>query len=388
MTLLARLQTLGIGKEPTPGTYQAAIRSIPVTGPKPEDVVGELRDESIRGNDAVLQGIWAGPSMTTFDYTIPHLYPDVVGDLLRAMIGPDTLSAGITTTLSTTTTAGATSISVAASIPAASTVMIDTGNKVEYFTSGTPTGSGPYTIPVSVGAGPGGNSLQYAHTSTVAVISQSTHAFAQDQRANPVPSYSLSQYDKIETRGYVGCALSDLDIKIDPKGAVSADSKWSGFPSITESNVAAVFSQVNPFVGWMWTLSLGGVASTRGLSADYALKRAVEAINSSDGTQGPREIFPGALESDCKLKAIFENNTDFTQFQGYTMAALLSTLTQPLAQGGAILAITNTGTKYVKFAPDYSGIYTTADIDSSSAFNATDSGVVTASLKNFVSTQY
>lgn len=386
MTLLARLQYLGLAKEATPNTYAPAVRYVPVTGPKPEDVIEPLRDESIRGNDTVLQGIYGGASHSTFDYTIPHLYTDIIGDHFRAIIGPDTVTAGASTTLSASTIVGATSISTAATIPVGSTIQIDTGTKTEYAITGTPSGAGPYTIPLtSTGTG---TALAQAHSSGVAVVAASKHSFAQDQRATPIPSYSLTQFNKIETRGYAGCVMSELDLKIDPKAAVSADAKWMGMPSATETTVAPTFSSAQPVLGWQWALTLAGIASTRALTGDYSLKRAVEAINSSDGTQGPREIFPGALEVDYKMKAIFENNTDFSQFQGYTSVPVVATLTQALAFGGSVLTITSTNQKYTKFAPDFSTEYLSADIESSGSFNSTDNGLLVVTLSNFSSTAY
>ena len=386
MTILARLLTLGIAKEATPNTYVAPVRSLPVASYKPEDLIAELRDESFRGNDVMLQGIYGGPLSAQLAYQLPHLYPDVLGDHLRAILGPDTLTAGISTTLSAATSVGASSISCAASIPAGSTVQIDTGAKAEYAVTGTPSGAGPYTIPLtSTGSG---TTLAQAHASGAAVVSQASHAFAQDQRANPVPTYSLTQINKIDTRGFTGCVESDLSVKIDPKGAVTADATWMGFASAVQTGAAAGFTGAQPLLGWQWALTIGGTASTRGISGEYALKRATEAIQASTGTQAPREFFPDALECDMKIKAIFENNTDLTQFTGYTAAALVSTLTQPLAFGGSVVTLTNTGQKFVKFAPDYGSKYLQADIDASAAMNTTDNGVIAVTLKNFVQTAY
>lgn len=386
MTILARLLTLGIARESTPGTFVQPVRSLPVAGYKPEDLIAELRDESFRGNDALLQGIYGGPISAAIAYQLPHLYPDVLGDHLRAIIGPDTLTAGIATTLSASTAIGATSITTVASIPTGSTIQIDTGANAEYAVTGVPSGAGPYTIPLtSTGTG---TTLAKAHNSAVAVVSQATHAFAQDQRANPVPTYSLSQSNKIDGRGYTGCVESDLSVKIDPKGAVTADATWMGFASAVQTLTNAGFSQAQPLLGWQWGLTIGGVASTRGISGEYALKRATEAIQASTGTQAPREFFADSLECDLKLKAIFENNTDLLQFLGYTAAPLVSTLTQPLAQGGAVVGLTNSGQKSVKFAPDYASKYLQVDIDASAAMNTTDNGVITVSLKNFVQTAY
>lgn len=388
MTILSRLQALGFAKESVAGTWLAPVRSIPLTGPKPEDLIEVLRDESVRGNDDVLQGIYGGASYSTFDYTMPHLYVDVLGDHLRAILGPDTYTAGVSTTLGTTTTAGATSISVALTIPAGSTVSIGTGVTQEWFISGTPTGSGPFVIPVVTGMAANGTSLLLPHTSGVAVVSAAKHVFAQDQRAAAIPSYSLTQYNKIEYRGYSGALLSDFSVKVDPKAAISADAKWTAFPSAVQTTTEPAFSTAQPFLGWQWTLTLGGTASTRGISGEFDLKRATAPVNSSDGTQGPREIFAGALELDLKFKAIFENDLDFAAFVAYNPVALVSTFTQPLGFGGASLVMTSTAQKATKFSPDFSGEYMTADIEGSAPNNSTDGGLMTATLTNWTNAQY
>lgn len=396
MTLLARKFTLGTGKETTPvangvATYQAPTRFVPAASPKWEDVIAPLRDESLRGNDNVLQGIYGGPVHSTFEFSLPQLYPDVVGDLFRAIIGPDTPSGGTATTLSASTIAGATSISTAVSIPAGSTIRIDTTTKTEYAVTGAPTGSGPFTIPLTTVGNPiSGTStgLAFAHTSGVAVQMATLHTFAQDARVTAIPTYSLTMFDAIETRGFPGCIESDLSVKIDPKGAVTADPKWMGFPSAPQSNAAAAFSAAQPFLGWQWAMTLNGAASTRGLSGEWAFKRATDVIDASDGSQGPREVFPGALELDYKLKAIFENNLDYAQFLAYGALVIVNTLTQPLPFGGAVLTVTSSGQKFTKFTPDHSGTYLQADLEGSGAFNTTDSGVGTVTLLNFVATAY
>jgi hypothetical protein len=88
------------------------------------------------------------------------------------------------------------------------------------------------------------------------------------------------------------------------------------------------------------------------------------------------------------MKAIFENNTDYSQFTGYTGLPVVSTVTQPLAFGGSVLTVTSTTQKYVKFVPDFSTEYLSADIDASGFFNATDNGLSKISITNFISAQY
>src|SRR5215469_15157832 len=156
MTLLTRKTSVGLAKETTQGTFVAPVRFVPQVSAKPEDIISPLRDESIQSNDTVLQGIYGGPAYSTFEYSVPHMYPDVLGDLLRAIIGPDTLTAGASTTLSSSSTVGAATISVG------STILIDTGANAEYAVTGTPTGAGPFTIPITTPA----TGLTKAHASS------------------------------------------------------------------------------------------------------------------------------------------------------------------------------------------------------------------------------
>ena len=84
------------------------------------------------------------------DWTIEcHAYPDAIGPFLRNVIGPDTVVAGVSTTLSADSAVSDTSISVAASIASGSYIKIGTGAALEYAKTTAVTGSGPYTLTVT-----------------------------------------------------------------------------------------------------------------------------------------------------------------------------------------------------------------------------------------------
>lgn len=381
MTKLARSAFLGMAREVTPGTYLAPTFTIPFTKADFETTQMPLRDESIRGNDAVLQGLYAGPSEASWDIEL-HAYPDILGNFLR-VLGPDTVTPAIATTLSASTTVGATSISTAVSIPAGSTIRIDTAALTEYAVTGTPTGSGPYTIPiVTPTAG-----LTLAHSSAVAVTTTTTHTFAQDVTNRP-PSWSVSVYDAIDYRGWAGCQISELAVKIDPKGTVTLSPKLIGFPEQTAAPFVYAGSTIQPQLGWGWTMNDAGGASTRGLTLDLTLKRATEAIHSSDGVQGPREVFAGALELDGSYKAIYEDLVDMNLFLNYTQTPIVATVTKPISKGGESLAITMSQGGVPKAKRDLGQTYVQATYDISAIYNATDGGIAKAVLKNFVTAAY
>lgn len=392
MTVLSRTSKLGFAVEVTPGTYLAPTIAVPFTKATYEGIQAPLRDESIRANDSVLQGLYAGPSNSTWDIE-HHAYPDLTGYWLR-FIGPDTVTAATATTLSALTTVGATSISLPVTIPAGTTIRIDTAANTEYAITGTPTGSGPYTIPlVTVAGGTTPLPLAFAHSAAAAVTTTTTHTFKQVSTGARPPSYSFSVWDNVDYRGWAGCVMSDLAIKIDPKNTVTVNPKFSGFPEAIVSSFTPAYNNAQPFLGWQWSMFNAGAASTRGLTLDLTLKRAVEVIAASDGTQGPREIFAGALETDGTYKVIHENVTDYNLFLNYAQTPTTATLAQPAqlggAQvGGASLAITMSQSGYSKGTRDLSSLYVQGNYSLSGINNATDAGVVSVVLKNFVTTAY
>lgn len=391
MTFLSRLSKLGLAKETTQWTYLAPTVSIPFTTASFEDAIPPLRDESVRANDAIVQGIQQGPRNSTWDLMV-NGYADITGHWLRAIIGPDTVSAGVSTTLSANTTANAATISLTASVAANSVLQISdtSGANLEYVSITTVTGSGPYIATIAVGGGTGGTTTKFAHTAAGGtVLSQSTHTFKQNRTFTTVwPTYSLTTDDGADQLGWPGCVMSELGIKIDPKGFVTMAPKYMGFPSITEATFSYAASTVQPLVGWAWTVTNAGAASTRGMSMDFTFKRAVEALFLSTGLQSPREIFPGALEADGTYKAVFENSTDMNLYVNNNQLPTVHTLTQPVLAGGASLAITMSQSGYITGKRDLATQYVSADFSLSGINNTTDAGVASVVLSNFQTASY
>ena len=392
MTQLARMGWLAAAKEVTPGTWLAPTFSLPYTGSSGfEDVIASLRDESVRNNDSVLQGVYQGPAHAEWAIDL-DAYPDLVGHALAATIGPDTVTAGASTTLSAATTAGATSISTAVSIPAGTVVKLDTAGLVEYaWTDGAPTGSGPYTsnITTVLGKTGAGNrvGLSLAHASAAPVVAATTHLFKQNP-AVALPTYSFTYYDTVN---YFSCSyarFSDLQIKIDPKGKIGLSIKAISFPSVAATATVPAYTAYDPLLGWTWLLTNGGAASTRGLSFDGTIKRATEAIDSSDGTQNPREVFAGAIEFDATIKAIYENAIDLGLYLGNVQQPVVVSAQQPVTRGGQSLTLTSSKAAWTKGKRDMSQAYAQADYSISSVYNTTDGGVVQATLANWQTSAY
>jgi hypothetical protein len=396
MTVLSRLGYIGGFKESVQGTYGAPTIDFAVTKCDAEDVYNPLRDESYRNNDTGLQGLYQGEGQSTFDFDT-MAYADALPYLFRAIIGPDTVTAGVTTTLTADCLAGGglggTPLSFTANPGSNSIIQISDsgGAKLEYVQIGTVSGSGPYTANVTTPS----TGTKYAHTAAGgSVISQSTHSFKQNPTAAQT-SWAFTKYDVAvnafgsHSRGFSGCKCTELAIKIDPKAIVTAASKFIGWLSAEVADPSSPsFTAVQPALGWQWTMTNGGASSTRGLSYDMTLKRPVEAIHSSDGTQQPRETFQGVFDFTGAYKAIFESDADLNLYLQYLQQPCTATLTQPVVSGGSVITMTSSKSGWNKGKTDWSGVYIAADFSLDGIYNATDNGAFSATITNFVSSAY
>lgn len=382
-SVLSRLSYVGLAKETTPGTYVAPTAFLPVNSDlKFEDDYAELRDESYRNNDSVLQGVYQGVGDGAGAFSM-NCYPDLIGHFLCAMIGNDTVTAAaVGTTLSASASIGATTITVtsATGIAANMPLMLDTGSNIEYVQVGSGYVSGT-SVPLT-------NPLTIAHSSAAAVVSQTTHTFKQANTRRP--AYSLTEFTPVSTRGWTSSILEELGFKIDPKGIVSVTTKWQSFPSSSQSTPTPTWTKAQPLLGWQWAMTNGGASSNKGVTLDWALKREVEAIHASTGSQTAEEVFPGAITLEGTYKARFADETDLALYLAQTQQPLQAVMTQPVTatQMGASLSIlTSLGSIY-KGAKNLSGKYADADFSVAGIQNGTDGGTLQAVLKNFSTSAY
>lgn len=386
MSQLSRLAKLGMGKESGPAIYAPPTVSFPFTKAVFVDNYTEIKDQSYRNNDTVLQGAYQGPGQVTWDIDL-LAYPDLAGHFLRGIIGPDTITAGVSTTLSAATTAGATTITTALSIPAQSYIQIDTGVNLEYALVTAVSGVGPFTLTVTTVQGQTVG-LVNAHASAVAVVSATVHTFKQNATAAKA-TWSLTVDDTTGTvLGYSAATMSDLQIKIDPKASLSLNAKLTSQFSTPQTAFVPSYTQLQPLLGWQWTMTNAGAASTRGLTYDVNVKRAVDPIHSSNGVQGPREIFQSAIEVDGTYKALFESYTDLNLYLNYSQLPATATLQQPIRFGGSSLALTMSKSGWLKGSRDLAQAYVQASFNISGIYNASDGGAMSAVLTNFISTAY
>ncbi|MFG3287257.1 hypothetical protein ACGF3G_00335 [Streptomyces sp. NPDC048179] len=312
-------QFVGIATEAVQGTAVAMTSTVLVDEVKPKDNPTFLDDKSWRGsmgNDAFAK--IAGTKIAEVELGGPA-YGDGIGFFLRnilgdlAYTGTSTGSGG--TTLSVQATAGATSIQTAATIPAGTTVQIGSGATAECFVTGTPTGAGPYTIPLATPTG----GLAYTHAATQAVQPVTApftqaHGLLNSGGGQPV-SHTLTHFlgptATSGARQYPGLCLSELGLKWNAESELLT---WSGkgtsFPSVP-AGVAPVASPstVLPVASWRMLVGIGGPAAGATLiptvtDGELTIKRELSPYYTVNGSQGPYVIQRGGLSVEGKLNFV------------------------------------------------------------------------------------
>jgi hypothetical protein len=312
-------QFVGIANETTQGTAVAMTATVLVDEMKPKDNPTFLDDKSWRGSMATeafakIQGVktaeleLGGPA---YGDGLGYFLRNILGD--KAVTGTSTGSGG--TTLSASAAAGATNLSTVASIPNNTIIQIGTGATAEVFTTGTPSGAGPYTIPLSTPTG----GLVYAHASAEAVQPVTgpytqAHSLLNSGNGQPIShtiTHFLGPTATSGARQYPGACFSELGLKWNAQSELLS---WTGkattWPSVALGAApTANPSTVLPVASWRMVLGIGGPASGGTLintvtDGELTIKREVNPYFTVTGTQNPYIIQRGGLSVEGKLNFV------------------------------------------------------------------------------------
>ena len=384
-SVLSATAKLGIAAETTDATYAVPSFTVPfMSGTKYRSAITQLVDRTVRGTDVDTQAIAQGHYWS--DWTITtEAYADWAGWLYRAMIGPDQFTPGTVTAFAQPSVPGAPSVLLAAPPPAGSVLQLGTGAALEYARAGTPSGSGPYTVPVTT-------ALRFAHGTGDPAQSQATHLFQQNRPlGSGWPSYSLTTDDGVDQLGWPGCVLGRVRLEVGTSGYAKLVSDWSGFPQQAAATFAENQSAAQPFAAWSWGITTAGGTSTRGVSLDLALTRVLDIVPALGGYQGPYVIGAGAMRASGAYKAIYDTAADLNLYRQAIQEPAVWTLTQPVLQGGSSIAVTLSLSGWTAGAVSLEEQYVTADFKMSGIANTLDSpnsGVSSVTLVNWWNQSY
>lgn len=317
-TYASTKQFVGIAPETTQGTAVAMTTTQLLTTFTPSDKPTYLKDQSWRGSmgtDAFAQILGVGTADVSLGGPV---YGDTMGFWLRNILGDLSVTGTPTgsgsTTLSAQVAAGATSISTVASIPAATLVQIGTGATAEVVTTGTPSGAGPYTIPITTPA----SGLAFAHASAQTVVPvQSAGPFTYawsllnsggGQPPSHTLTHSLGPTASVGARQYPGFCLSQCNFTFNAESELFA---WTGQGTSWPSVIAGAAPTANPTTvlptaSWRTKVGIGGPASGGTLvntvtDGEVDLTRELTPYFTATGVRTPYIIQRGGLSVAGKL---------------------------------------------------------------------------------------
>ncbi|MDT0435604.1 MULTISPECIES: phage tail tube protein [Streptomyces] len=312
-------QFVGIANETTAGTPVPMTSTVLVDNFKPKDQPKFLEDKAWRGamgTDSFAQI----PGVATADLDLGGpVFLDGISYFLRNLMGDlsttGTSTGSGATTLAASAVAGAASISTTATIPSGTVVQIGSGATAEVFTTGTPSGSGPYTIPLTTPTG----GLVYPHASSQAVqpvTGPYTYAWALLNSGTGQPithtlTHMLGPTATSGARQYPGAVFSEMGFKWNSESELFTwDGKATSWPSVVLGSAPTSNpGTVAPIASWRMSVGIGGPATGGTListvtDGEISLKREINPYFTGNGSQVPYVIQRAGLTVEGKLNFV------------------------------------------------------------------------------------
>lgn len=394
-----------LAKETTRGTAPTAPTSIfPTKAPKYKPNRVYFQQDVLEGSMVKTYGVTPGQRYDGHGWD-SYIWLDSFPNLLVAELGsPDTMTAAPTaTTLSVAATAGATSISTAASIAAGSWITLGTvgHGDVETHQTGTPTGTGPYTIPLDT-------ALNYNHASGAAVTGLTSHQFSllnNVGQGNQPPSFSIWDFAGGDAPGngwrlLTAAQLDELTIKGAADALVDYTCTWFANPAVAPATAPSglVTDAATPVPSWTTSLVItpaGGTATQYTDVEDFQInfKRDVKPIPALTGTEEYFMYFAGPIDTTGNSFTVIEqaNAPELTLYENGVNCAMTFTMYDVV--NGYALQIQSSSAQFVTGELDRSKDYVEAKLTCDflpTATDATAGGVspVLVTVANSVATAY
>ncbi|MFJ8606373.1 hypothetical protein ACIRH0_04165 [Streptomyces sp. NPDC093675] len=339
-------QFVGVANEVTQGTAVAMTATLLLDSFKAKDQPKFLEDKAWRGAMAT-DSFAQIPGVATSDLDLGGpVFIDGLGYILRNLMG-DLSTTGTSTgtgstTLSSSAAVGASSISTAATIPSGTQIQIGTGATAEVFTTGTPSGSGPFTIPLTSPSG----GLAFAHASAQTVqpvTGPYTYAWALLNSGTGQPSshtltHMLGPTATSGARQYPGTVFSECGFKWNAESDLFTwDAKATAWPSVALGAApTANPGSVAPMASWRMAVGIGGPATGGTLiktvtDGEISLKREINPYFTGNGVQNPYIIQRAGLTVEGKLNFVADSESPLLYMLNNTQPSLQLLISNGLA---------------------------------------------------------
>lgn len=204
-----------------------------------------------------------------------------------------------------------------------------------------------------------------------------THTFSTLTTGTGQPAkFQITDFYAAGTRQYGGVRFDELSIKASGEGLITYECKAMAYASGTVSTPTPSYSTNAPTPGYAGSVTLGGVALNKLVSADFSLKRVVEPIINIDGGPDPYSLWAGNISFDGKVQYIYPaaDDTILNYFLNNTQPAL--SIVWNVGSGASQLGMTIQATKAAHKAAKINRgkSYIALDADVEGQANTTDAG--------------
>lgn len=201
-----------------------------------------------------------------------------------------------------------------------------------------------------------------------------THAFSVKNTTNCQPTpFVIYDYDGVNARAFSHAKFEELDFKLDPAGLVTWTAKGRGYTSSIVSTPTPSYSTVPPSPAWQAVATIGGTSLMTVVSANVNLKRAMDVVQTLDGTQNAYEIFVGEMSATGTLTVVMEDDTQLNNYLQASQPSLDLTLTNGTGATQQYFQLHFTKANYDKATPKQTGkSYVEIDIPFTGVANTTD----------------
>lgn len=202
------------------------------------------------------------------------------------------------------------------------------------------------------------------------------------------PSYTLTDYNGIDSRQYAGLYFEEVDMKWTTPGRLTLSAKAQGKTATTTSKPSfPSYSSASVYLPWEIASTINGAANAHIINMELALKRKVEPIWGMSNSQQPNLGSVGPLEVTGKIDFVVADNTELNLYLNNTQPAATfkwvgATTTDTMNIHFQSLAfesptVTDRGKDYLVVTSSYRGIY-----------NSTDAGPLKITLTNSRTASY
>ena len=202
------------------------------------------------------------------------------------------------------------------------------------------------------------------------------------------PSYSLTDYNGIDSRQYAGLYFEEMSMKWTTPGRLTLAARAQGKTAATVSKPSfPAYSSASVYLPWQMASTINGAANVHIINMETSLKRKVEPIWGMTNSQQPNLGSVGPLEVTGKLDFAVADNTELNLYLNNTQPSATFLLTGASTINTMALhfnslvfetpTVTDRGKDYLIVNATYRGIY-----------NATDTGPLKVTLTNARTASY